>query len=98
MLHGSRQVAEPYIDELDLLVPDEPQDLLAAGEHPAPPLTLRCLADAASRRPSEVSGRRFPTRVPNVSPVLSRAEGPGCSRLPDCGGASAGARIPLVRG
>ena len=99
VLHGPGQVAEPDVDELHPLGLDEPQDLIAAGEHP---LSLAPLAPLAGWRPA--SGRcwnarrsRFPTRIPDVSPMLRAAPAPGSS-----GGGQAAPRraqaVPCVCG
>src|SRR5476649_170846 len=39
VLHDPGQIAEPHVDGLDLVIPDEPQDLVGVGEHASPPRT-----------------------------------------------------------
>ena len=66
VLHDARQVAEPDVDELDVLVLDVPQDLVGVAEHPSSSSPGGRLPSA----PTDARGRGFPCRDPHVSVVL----------------------------
>src|SRR5690606_8312050 len=74
VLHDARQVAEPDVHELHLLVGDEANDLFWGVEHARlllRVLRIRAASAVLSVRERHASRAVLPSRHPNVSPVLT---------------------------